>query len=459
MNHGKKDNKNQQYDLIVIGTGSAGSTVAYRCRSAGWKVAIIDSRPFGGTCALRGCDPKKVLVGASELVDWHNRMRNNGVISREVKIDWPALMRFKQTFTNPVPQKREEAFIKAGIDTFHGSASFVGKDSIEINSQVLKGRYIVIATGAKPAKLGITGEEYLITSDQFLELKRLPRKIIFVGGGYIAFELAHIVARAGVNTQILHRGVRPLVGFDPDLVNKLVEATKDINIDVQLNTEVKAIEKFSKDFVVHVSSGNKQKKFRADMVVHAAGRIPDIDNLNLEKANIKSDPKRGIMVNEHLQSVSNPIIYAAGDASAGEGLPLTPIAGVEGQVVAHNLLSRNKVIPDYSATSTVVFTTPALASVGISEEEARKKGLKFKISQGDTSWWYSSRRIGLKYSGFKIIIDQMTNQVLGAHLLGHNPEEIINIFAIAIRFGLKSSDLKKIIYAYPTSASDIPYML
>jgi len=207
----------RKFDLIAIGTGSAASAVASKCRTAGWNVAIVDSQPFGGTCALRGCDPKKVLVGAADAVDWVRRMKEKGVQPEQARIDWPELMRFKRSFVESVPQHREASFAKAGIAVFHGKARFVGPTTVQVGDDVLEGRHVVIATGATPQRLNIPGEEYLATSDQFLELDSLPGRIIFVGGGYISFEFAHVAARAGAEVTVLHRAERPLEGFDPDL--------------------------------------------------------------------------------------------------------------------------------------------------------------------------------------------------------------------------------------------------
>lgn len=448
----------KKFDLIVIGTGAGGSTVAGKCRKAGWDVAIIDSNPFGGTCALRGCDPKKVLVGAADLIDWNLRMEGKGVFSEGAKIDWQALMQFKKTFTEPVPGDREKGFVKTGIVAFHGRTAFLDKTTVKVGDDTLSGRFVHIAAGAKPATLDIPGEEHLTTSTEFLEMEQIPKKIVFVGGGYIAFEFAHIAARAGAEVQILHRGARPLEGFDPDLVDMLVRATRDMGIDLRLNTAVESVEKDGHQFIVNASAEKSKQTFETDMVIHSAGRVPDIDDMNLESAGVERD-KRGILVNEYLQSVSNPAVYAAGDAAASGGLPLTPVATMEGHVVASNLLNGNHRQPNQTGVPTVVFTLPSLSSVGLREEDANKQGLKFKVKHEDTSGWYSSKRVGIKYSGYKTLVEEESGRILGAHLLGPHAEEVINIFALAIRSGLKAEDLKTMIYAYPTSTSDISYMV
>ena len=259
-------NSESIFDLIVIGTGSAASAAAHECRSKGWSVAIIDSLPFGGTCALRGCDPKKVLVEAAKIIDSNQRHQNKGISSsQEINIKWSDLIRFKRTFTEPFPEHRENGYIKDGINVFHGHAKFIDRNNIQVEENnnekttVLNSRYILIATGAKPMNLNILGSENIITSDGFLEFSEdhLPDRIVFVGGGYISFEFAHIAARAGVKKiTILHRGKQPLEHFDPDLVNQLVQRSGDIGIDVQLGRTVKKIETLSngKLLVVHSSS-------------------------------------------------------------------------------------------------------------------------------------------------------------------------------------------------------------
>src|SRR5439155_20123542 len=192
--------RTQRLDSICIGTGTAPCTVASRWRAAGWTVAIIDKRPFGGTCALRGCDPKKVLVGAADVVDWARRMRGRGVDGDAVRIRWPELMRFKRSFTDPVPASRERSLTAAGIAPFHGRARFVGPAAVQVGADVLEARRVVIASGAEPVDLGIPGAEHAIASDRFLELEALPPRIVFIGGGYISFDFAHVAVAAHAAT-------------------------------------------------------------------------------------------------------------------------------------------------------------------------------------------------------------------------------------------------------------------
>jgi glutathione reductase (NADPH) len=448
----------KQFDLVVLGTGAAASTVANACCDAGWQVAIVDSLPFGGTCALRGCDPKKVLVGAAEALDWARRMQGKGFQGNSVRLDWLDLVRFKRTFTDPVPKSREEAFAQAGITAFHGRAHFIGRTSIEVNQQVLASRYVVIAAGAKPRKLNIPGEQYITTSDQFLNLDSLPQRILFIGGGYISMEFAHVSLRVDRSVTILHRGKRLLEGFDPDLVQQLFEKTQRLGANIHLQSEVKAIEKNDSGLQIHAQAAGEAKTFEADLVVHGAGRVPDIEDLNLSAADVEAG-NQGIKVNEYLQSISNSAVYAAGDVAASGGPPLTPVAGYEGRIVAANLLQGNHVKPDYLGVPTVAFTIPPVASVGLSEQSARERGLRFRTHREITSSWYSSRRVAEDCSGFKVLIEDGTDRILGAHLLGPHAEEVINLFAFAIATNARAADLLDRILAYPTVASDMRYML
>jgi glutathione reductase (NADPH) len=442
-----------KFDVVVIGTGVAGSTVAHICQSAGLKVAIVDSMAYGGTCPLRGCDPKKVLSDAASLVDWGRRLNNRGVSSSDLKIDWPALVNFKREIIGSFSENEEKGLKSAGVACFHGEASFVGKSAVSVADRVIEARYVVVATGAEPAKLGIPGEKYMITSAEFMEAEALPQRVMFVGGGFISLEFAFVAASAGVQAHIVHQGSRPLEGFDADVVAMLTEAARDKGIEISLNSRVEAMERTGSNLMVFASSASGKQTLQADMVVHGAGRVPALEGLKLEKAGIERE-KRGIVLNQYLQSTSNPSVYVVGDAAA-KAQQLTPVAIMEGELVAKNILEGNKHIPDYNGIPMVAFTDPPLAAVGLQEEEARAQGLKFKVSKGDSSSWYTARHQRVQHAGFKVLVEEQTQRIIGAHLLGPGADEAINIFATAIRLGLTAADLKKVIYTYPTQCFDI----
>lgn len=443
-------------DLAVIGTGAAAAGVALRVRAAGWSVAVIDGRPYGGTCALRGCDPKKVLVGATAAVDQLRRLRDHA-LSGDVSVDWHRLMHFKRGFTDPVPAKREQQYAEKGIETLHGCARFVGPNTLRVGEERLQARHIVIAVGAEPVKLGLPGEELLITSEQFLALPQLPPRMVLVGGGYVAAEFSMIAAIAGCRVTVLQRAERMLTRFDPDLVGWLMERFGALGIDVRTGTTVTAIEQTAAALRVQATAASAAEAFEADAVVHAAGRAPPLAALDLEAAGVAVDQGR-LQLNDYLQSVSNPAVYAAGDA-AQAGPPLTPVAGHDAGVVAANLLKGNHRKPDYRGVPSVAFTQPPIATVGLSEAAARKQGLHFRVHSRKTPDWFTARQSAEPVYGFKILIAEDTDRVLGAHLVGPHADEVINLFALAIRHDLPAAGLKHTLFAYPTAASDLAYML
>ncbi|MHB1697569.1 MAG: dihydrolipoyl dehydrogenase family protein [bacterium] len=448
----------KEYDVIVIGTGASGTPAAYRCKGAGRKVAIIDSHPFGGTCAVRGCDPKKVLVAFSELADYYGRLKGKGISADNLKINWNTMMKFKKTFTDPVSKERDKGFKEAGIDTYHGRARFISEDTVKIGDNIIKAKYFMLGAGAKPIKLGISGEEYVKISDDFLEMDELPGKVVFLGGGYISFEFANIAKRAGSEVTIIQRSAKALKRFDQDLVKWVLASMNDAGIKILLNTNPSSVEKKDESYIVHTSGEAGDLQIKADLVVHGAGREPDIEDMGLDIANVNYG-KKGIAVNEYLQSVSNPFVYAGGDCAATKGYPLTPVAYLEGGIASENIIKGNQKKPDYTGMPNVIFTLPPLAFVGLTEEQALSGNFKFRVNSEETSGWYSSKRIGEKHSGFKIIIENGTERIIGAHLFGADAEEVINIFAVAMRNNLTAPALREAIYTYPTKSSDISDML
>lgn len=448
----------KSYDLIVIGAGAGGASAAHKCASQGWNVAVVDALPYGGTCALRGCDPKKILRRGAEIIDSARLMRGKGINDEGLSINWGDLMKHKHGFTDPVPQNMEDSLTGAGIDTLHGLARFTGRTSIEIDGTRFEAKHFLIATGARPRPLDFPGHEHLIDSTDFLDLQVLPPRILFVGGGFISFEFAHISARAGSAAVIVDRGARPLKGFDPDLVELLITRGAQAGVELQRMTTITAIEQSASGYQVSVERAGQLETLEFDLVVHGAGRTPEVAGLDLDAAGVEWD-ESGVHVAAHLQNTTNPGVYAAGDAANTPGMPLTPVAAFEGKVAASNMLKGTTTVPDYAGVPTAVFTIPELARVGMLEQEAKDAGIEVDVRYTDTSGWYSNYRVGETTAAAKILIDRSSDRIVGAHLLGPENGELINFLALAMKLDLTTRQLKSMTATYPTVGSDLGHML
>ena len=448
---------NQHFDLIVIGAGMAGVAAANKCAAQGWEVAIVDSLPYGGTCALRGCDPKKILRRGAEIIDSARLLSGKGIDSDGLSINWADLMKHKHGFTDPVPQSMEEGLSRSGVTTLHGRAKFTGARQLEIGGTAYDADRFLVATGARPRPLEFPGHEHLIDSTDFLDLE-VPSRILFVGGGFISFEFAHIAVRAGSAAIIIDRGERPLKGFDPDLVELLVDHGREVGIDLRRRTSIVNLHQSDTGYQVTLEHGGAQETIETDLVVHGAGRVADLADLGLDAAGVGWG-EHGIHVADHLQSTTNPAVWAAGDSADTAGMPLTPVAVSEAKVAASNMIKGATTTPDYAGVPTAVFTIPELTRVGVLESEAREEGIDLAVRYSDTSGWYSNYRIGATTGAAKILIDQSTDQIVGAHLLGHEYGELINTLGLAIKVGLTTRQLKSATAAYPTVGSDLGSML
>ncbi|MGY5845797.1 dihydrolipoyl dehydrogenase family protein [Salegentibacter sp. HM20] len=449
----------EHFDVFVIGTGTAGKRVAYACVEEGLNVAIADNREYGGTCANRGCDPKKVLTSFGELLDRNRKMENKG-ISRQPEYSWDDLMAFKKTFVDAVPAATEKKLEKLGIKMYHQSPRFLDENTLSVEGKTITADKFIIATGLKPLELYIPGRDHALVSDDFLNLEHLPVTMLFIGAGYIGMEFAHIAARMGAKVTMVDVAPRPLTNFDEDMVKYLQQySEEELGIEFIFNAEVIEIEKLRKNFRIKALQNGKEISAKAEVVFNTAGRVPSIDELDLEKANIAFS-RKGIEVNEFLQSPTNKNVYACGDVSDSEGLPLTPLSSQEARVVVANLLGKGK--PEkakYPPQPTAVYTNPKLASVGLQEEEARKKGLDFKVKQKLASDWFNAKHINEKLYAYKTLIDNKTGEVLGAHLIGPEAPEMINMFVMIMCGKLNCEDVKKMIFAYPSWGNDIKGML
>ena len=447
----------KHFDLFVLGTGVAGTAIAKACADAGLTTAISDIREYGGTCAQRGCVPKKVLWGAAQIVRAAELMKGKG-IDGAPSISWKDLMAFKNTFTEPVAAQKEKAFTEKGIATFHGKAQFIAANQLKIGDETIEADKIVIATGAHPRELTIPGAEFTIDSEGFLELDTLPRSILFIGGGFVAMEFAHIAASCGAKITVLQQGEQILENFDIDIVNHLRQTSEAREIKIATSTQVTRVSKTRAGYTVSGQHKGQEVNYETELVVNAAGRVPYVDNLNLDQGGVAYS-KKGISVNDYLQSVSNEYVYSAGDVSDSGGLPLTPFASKEAEIVTANILKGNHRKHNFKEMPSVVFTLPPLSAVGLTEKQAKEKGLNFRVNFKDASESFHAKSINEPQFAFKIIIDNKTEKILGAHLIGPHAEETINLFAMAIYAGLTADDIKKIIFVYPSEGDNIPDMM
>ena len=444
------------FDLIVFGTGGAGQVVAYGCREAGWSVAAIDCREPGGTCANRGCDAKKPLVNAAAAVQAGQRLTGRGV-DRGTRIDWRDLIRFKRSFTDPIPDRTRQDLTDAGIELIEGQGRFVDARTVAVEGRRMSADHFVIATGMKPRPLEMPGADRVLTSDDFLNLEALPRRIAFIGAGYISFEFAHAAARAGAHCTLLEQNPRPLQAFDAGLVERLMQASEEAGIRIVCNSCVTCLEQSDDGLTACCEPSGT--RYDADLLVHGAGRVPSLDALDLAAAGIEHD-SHGVVVDPHLRSVSHAAVFAAGDC-ASSGLPqLTPVADLEGDLVRHNLLHPQHQRPlDRGPVPAVVFTEPPLAMVGLTEAQARKQGAAVEVREADGAKWKVYREMGVAHAASKVVLEKETGKILGAHLLGPHAEEVINLFALAMRQRLTAEALRRVPWAYPTVTSYLPRML
>ncbi len=446
----------QTFDVIVIGAGNAGLAASSVAKKAGLSVAIIEKDGVGGTCPLRGCVPKKVLVAAAEVIDKINRSPSHHIHVGIPVIDWSQLIQQKREIIDPLSPSFEKSLQHKGIELIRGSARFVDDHTVAVNNSLYEAKKIVIATGSNPRTLPIEGFQHVITSSDILELESLPDTILFIGAGVISLEFSHVFARAGVKVTILEVASRLLPQWDEEIVDKLVLESKKLGVKIITSAKINNIKKSNAEFTVHFLHNGQEKSIQADLIANGAGRIPDVDELNLDAAHIEYEGHR-ILLDEFLRSRSNPDIFIAGDSTSSP--QLSPVATYEGKIVGHNLTNDEMISPDYSFIPSCVFTIPTLSSVGLTEIEAREQNLDFIIKTSDMASWLSGRTYAEQTAFSKVLIEQGSNRILGAHIIGHEGQELINLLALAIKHGIRSDQIKDMVFAYPTFCSDLIQMV
>ncbi len=447
-------------DVLIVGAGTAGQTAAFDLAAEGYSVAVVDkSDTPGGVCAMYGCQPKKWFYELTEIVARCNHLQGIG-ITAPPSFSWRQVLEAKNNFTSEIPQTTVSNLKGSGIEYMKGEAVFVDRDTVRVNGASMKPRYIILATGAIPMPLPIDGSEHLATNRDFLDLKMMPKRVTFIGGGFISFEFAHFAARLGADpgeVHILEVADRPLGAFDSDMVDQLVKASRADGIQVRTGISIQSIIKDSAGFTVCLESG---ERITTDLVVHGAGRVADIESLNLDAAGVSFN-RRGVEVDSHM-TTSNSKVFAVGDSAAT--LQLARVADSEAHTAAATIIARDRggqlSSIDYGATPAMLFTYPMLGMVGKTEDDLLKQGTKYWKSFDKDLDWPTYRRVGLKHGAYKILADD-DGKILGAHILSDNAAGLINTFKQAMLDGATVSDLHKanIMSPYPSRVSDILYML
>jgi len=447
----------KRYDMLAIGAGNAGLAAAAVARAAGLSVAVVERRDVGGTCPLRGCVPKKVLVAAAQALHQISLAPAHHIAVGPARLDWGKLIARERTFVAGVPESLEKDLAERGTDLLRGPARFVGPNRVAVNGSLIEAGKILVATGSKPRSLSIPGAEYLITSEDILEMGELPESLVFIGGGVIALEFSHVFARAGCKVTILEATERLLPGMDAEAVAAVHAESERIGMEIVTGVDVEAIEVQGNSYVVHANAAGRARRFVGERVANGAGRIADLDGLDLDAAGVEHDGTK-IAIDEHLRSRSNPAVYVAGD-SLFSAPQLSPVATYLGRLVGENIVKGDRLTPDYTSIPANVYTVPALASVGMSEAAANANGKSFEVKRNDMRSWRSARTYAETVAFAKVIVEKDSKRILGAHLVGHGAEEVIHLFAFAMKHGVNAEQLAATVYGYPTFSSDLKFMV
>ena len=447
----------RKFDVVILGGGNAGMGVTVPTREAGLSVAMVENRDLGGTCPNRGCTPKKVLVAAAHSLHEIERAPIHGITVGKPSLDWAALIDREQDLIAGIPDSLGKAMEKRGVEVFRGSASFAGPNAVQVGRDTLEAEHIVIATGSTPRRLPFAGAEHMITSDEVLSERSFPLEIVFVGGGVIALEFSHVYARAGAKVTILEALPRLLPAADEDAVQQLQAETERLGVTVRTGVTVRYVE--NRDGWQHLvfEQDGKEHAIDAQRVVNGAGRVPNVEGLNLEAGQVKIDGGR-LSVDGYLRSSSNPRVHVCGDV-LWSSPQLSPIATYEGRLVGRNIAEGPKHKPDYAGIPSCVYTVPALASVGLTEAKARDQGLKVRVQTSDMREWFSSRTYGETVAWAKVLISETDDSILGAHMIGHAGEELIHLFALAMKHGITAGQIKDSVFGFPTFSADIKNLL
>ena len=443
-----------EFDLFVIGAGSGGVRAARFAAGFGAKVAVAESRYLGGTCVNVGCVPKKLLVYGAHFAEDFEQASGFGWSLGEADFDWATLIANKDREINRLNGIYRNLLVNSGVTLIEGHAKITGPNEVEINGQRHTAKHILIATGGWPQIPDIPGHEHAISSNEAFFLKELPKRVLVVGGGYIAVEFAGIFHGLGAKTSLLYRGEMFLRGFDGAVRKHLHEELIKRGMDVQFNADIERIDKQADGSLKATLKDGRE--LIADCVFYATGRRPMLDNLGLENTGVKLD-KRGFVEVDDLYQSAEPSILAIGDVIGR--VQLTPVALAEGMAVARRLFKPEQYRPvDYQMIPTAVFSLPNIGTVGLSEEQAIEAGHKVQIFESSFRPMKLTLTECQKRTLMKLVVDADTDKVLGCHMVGPEAGEIVQGLAIALKAGATKQHFDETIGVHPTAAEEFVTM-
>lgn len=440
--------------MFVIGAGSGGVRAARFAAGFGAKVAVAESRYLGGTCVNVGCVPKKLLVYGAHFAEDFEQASGFGWSLSEANFDWATLIANKDREIHRLNGIYRNLLVNSGVTLIEGHAKLTGPNEVEVNGQRHTAKHILIATGGWPQIPEIPGHELAISSNEAFFLKELPKRVLVVGGGYIAVEFAGIFHGLGAQTSLLYRGDMFLRGFDGAVRKHLHEELTKRGMDVQFNADIARIDKQADGSLKATLKDGRE--LEADCVFYATGRRPMLDNLGLENTGVKLD-KRGFVQVDDLYQSTEPSILAIGDVIGR--VQLTPVALAEGMAVARRLFKPEQYRPvDYRMIPTAVFSLPNIGTVGLSEEQAIEDGHKVQIFESSFRPMKLTLTECQERTLMKLVVDVDTEKVLGCHMVGPEAGEIVQGLAIALKAGATKQHFDETIGVHPTAAEEFVTM-
>lgn len=442
--------KEYDFDLFVIGAGSGGVRAARMAAAKGKKVAIAEVSDLGGTCVNVGCVPKKLFVYASQFPEFFHASKGYGwTIQQPHSFDWETLRNNKTQEITRLNGIYQQLLTNSGAQIINGRATLKGPQQVAINGQTYGAENILIATGGWPYIPEFEGSELAISSNEMFSLNQLPKQAVIVGGGYIAVEFAGILNGLGVQTDLIYRGDRLLKTFDPQCSDKVTEGMIAKGVNIHVKTEVSSISGKENNLTVHLNNG---QSIEAGIALYATGRTANTKSLGLENTAIKTQANGAIVVNDYFQT-AEPTIYALGDVI--DRVQLTPVAIQESMLLLELLYGDSQPKMDYANIPTAVFSQPELATVGLTEQQAKEQYSNIKVYDSDFRPMFETLGQGEGRVYIKLIVDTATDRVVGCHMVGEHAAEIIQGIAIAIKAGATKTDFDQTMGIHPTVAEEL----